>query len=430
MVAARQSPALALDFQLHTRQLEFVTATEHFLALVGGIGSGKTISGVVRSILASFGQIGDQRGRVPNSGMITAPTYPMLRDATLHTFFEYAGYPKRPGSLVADFNKSEMQATMINGSRILFRSADNPDRLRGPNLSYWFGDEAAMYSPAVWRVMIGRLREHGVFGYAWLSTTPRGRNWLWKQFVQTATKRHRIIKAKTRDNPFAAVDFVESLEAEYSGDFAAQELDGEFVAHEGLIYPEFDRDRHKLVGSVDLPHAKRIVAGVDWGFTNPGVITVGAAGGDGQVSVLAEEYRRQRRIEEWVDVAVQMRDTWGIERFYCDPSEPTYIDKFNQAGLKAEPANNDVNAGIQEVRRLLVVRRDDKPRLFVSSACGNLISEFEQYQWAEGRDGLTDKPLKANDHAMDALRYMLIALANFKPKKKLSSKAASWTGAA
>jgi phage terminase large subunit len=105
---------------------------------------------------------------------------------------------------------------------------------------------------------------------------------------------------------------------------------------------------------------------------------------------------------------------------YCNPSEPSYIDKFNQAGLKAEGTNNDVNAGIQEVRKLLVVR-DNRPRLLVDPRCANTISEFEQYQWLEGRDGLTDKPLKAVDHTMDALRYMVLAMAMPRPKKPLSA---------
>jgi phage terminase large subunit len=90
-----------------------------------------------------------------------------------------------------------------------------------------------------------------------------------------------------------------------------------------------------------------------------------------------------------------------------DPSAAGLIADMRFAGLAANGANNAVLDGIQLVKSLLAVQGDGRPRLTISPKCVNLIAEFESYCWKEGRAGLRDEPEKANDHAMDALRYAL-----------------------
>lgn len=392
-----------MDIHLHPKQMQFVLASEHHAAYVGGIGSGKSHAGCVRALMAAGGQIGGEIIPTPNLGVITAPTYGMLRDATLRTFLEIAG------KAVVDFNKSEMKATIANGSEVLFRSTENFERLRGPSISYWFGDEAALYPAGVRRIMLGRLRQHQRFGYDWLATTPRGRDWIYQTFALKPRQGYRLIRSRTAENIFLDAEFIQALRDEYTGDFAAQELDGEFIAHEGLIYPEFDPLPHVYRGKIEMAKYKGVIAGVDWGFVNPGVILVGGIDGDGRVDILHEEYQRKRRIEDWAAVAKELKATWNITRFVCDPSEPDYIRQFRDAGCDADGADNRVLPGIQEVRNHLVIREDKLPRLRFTPGCANTISEFGQYQWAANRDGMKDEPRKANDHAMDALRYLIMA---------------------
>ena len=99
-------------------QREFWGSPAKFRLFVGGIGSGKTRAGALEVLRQPGG----------STGMVLAPTYPMLRDATLRTFLELA----QRGGVLEDFRKAEMAATLMNGTTVLFRSADNPDRLRGP----------------------------------------------------------------------------------------------------------------------------------------------------------------------------------------------------------------------------------------------------------------------------------------------------------
>lgn len=401
---AEKKPRLPIRRTFYRQQYDFVTAEEHFLALIGGIGSGKSLAGAARALGAAYGRIGTQRIQTPNLGLITAPTYRMLEDSTLRTFLEVAE------GRVVDFIKSEMVAVLENGSEVLFRSVEDPERLRGPNVTWWFADEAAMYRPITWQIGIGRLRQYGA-GYAWLTTTPKGRNWLYKTFAQEQRDDHRLIRVRTTDNPYLDAAFVGALEQSYAGDFARQELDAEFVSFEGLIYPEYDAGVHRSVTPIDRERIVRVAAGVDWGYTNPGAILVGGLDGDGRLYVLHEEYARQRLVEDWTQIARQLTEIYGIDTFYCDPAEPTYIARFADAGLPAVKADNTVTEGIQAVKSRLVRRADGLPRLMVQAACANLLTEFEQYQWMTSRDGvMRDQPMKANDHALDALRYLVMGM--------------------
>lgn len=74
---------------------------------------------------------------------------------------------------------------------------------------------------------------------------------------------------------------------------------------------------------------------------------------------------------------------------------------------------NWVNLGIDKVQERLKGRlEDEKPVLMVTPNCENLIREFGIYSWKESPD--PDKnspgvPEEANNHAMDALRYLMIS---------------------
>ena len=377
--------------KLYPIQFDFVATPARFAAFIGGIGSGKTFAGCARA-LAECSR--------PGLGLIVAPTYPMLRDATWRTFQRVAG------AAILGFNKGEFRA-VVGGAEILFRSADDPERLRGPNISWAYVDEAALCHEMTWPIIMGRLREEGRAGPAWLTTTPKGRNWVWREFVESGREGYAVYRARTQDNPFLSPRFIADLEVAYSGNFARQELGGEFVAFEGLVYEEFDRLVHVAPQAAQFVQA---VAGVDWGYAHPSVILVVGLDSDGRGHVVAEYYERRRRIGEVVTAAQSLMAQWNIGTFYCDPSEPANIAEFANAGLPALAADNAVLAGIQRIKARLAVAGDGRPRLAVAPQCVNLISEFEGYCWKGGRSGLKDEPEKINDDAMDALRYAIMGI--------------------
>lgn len=205
--------------QLSRPQRAFLTSPAKFRLFVGGVGSGKSRAGCLECLRQPAG----------STGMVLAPTYPMLRDATLRAFLELA----QRGGVLKSFNRSEMVAHLIDGKTILFRSADDADRLRGPNLGWFYPDEAALMDREVWLIMLGRLREAP--GRAWVTTTPRGFNWLHDVFT-SGNPDYALFRSSTRDNTFLPDGFIASLEAAYTSDFARQEIDGEFMEPAGALF--------------------------------------------------------------------------------------------------------------------------------------------------------------------------------------------------
>ena len=64
------------------------------------------------------------------------------------------------------------------------------------------------------------------------------------------------------------------------------------------------------------------------------------------------------------------------------------------------------------MKNRLAVQGDGKPRLFFFRTLKNTLSEIYDYRWADGGNEVNarEEPVKLNDHAMDALRYMVMAL--------------------
>lgn len=171
-------------------------------------------------------------------GAIVAPTYPMLRDATLMTFLDLV----RRAKVLRKFHKQDMVAELTGNRTVLFRSADKPDRLRGPNLSWFWLDEAAMMDKQAWLIMMGRRRVKP--GLAWATTTPRGKNWVHEIFVENRRPDYACVRASSRTNQFLPDDFVQSLVDAYDEQFAAQEIDGDFLDDTlGRLIPDWHLDQ-------------------------------------------------------------------------------------------------------------------------------------------------------------------------------------------
>jgi len=72
-------------------------------------------------------------------------------------------------------------------------------------------------------------------------------------------------------------------------------------------------------------------------------------------------------------------------------------------------AKKEIRAGISAVAERLAPDAEGRPHLVVHSNCTNLIREIEGYVWDTRRSKADqpDRPLKKEDHAMDALRYLV-----------------------
>jgi predicted phage terminase large subunit-like protein len=222
---------------LHPAQKAFLHSDVLYRGFVGGIGCGK-------SWIGSWDLI--RRSRPGRLYMVLAPTYAMLADSTFRSFL--AVTDQLGLAETGDVKRSPPPSIKLaTGAEVLFRSTDDPERLRGPNLSGAWMDEASLMHADTFAIVIGRLREQGEQGWLSATFTPKGKaHWTYHTFA-TGRPDTAIFRARTRDNPFLPKNFYGSIRQQYTSALAAQELEGAFVDLAGAL---FQRDWFAVVDQV------------------------------------------------------------------------------------------------------------------------------------------------------------------------------------
>lgn len=377
---------IEIPYQPHQHQEKFHNSDKRIKFIIAGIRAGKTLACLIESILLSLK--GWKTFDVPNTGCIVAPTYPMLRDVIVPQFEQYC-----PPKVIRSFNKWELTCTFTNGSRILFRSSEYPERLRGLDLHWFYMDEAALMEKIVYDILMGRISQKQ--GCALLSTTPKGPGWI-KDLIESGDPDLFCKPFTSMDNPYFPREEIERLRSLYNDQFFEQELEARFITISGLIYPSFDREIHvkKVYGKFQM---EKYICGVDFGFAVPtSILSIGIK--DGIYNVVKEHFESSMIIPKVIEKIQEFNTDFKFARIYCDPSHPDFIKQMNDSFLRAEPGIRSVDKGISKIRDLLA-----SEKLYVDETCDNLIREFQTYHFKPG----IDKPVKKDDHALDALRYAL-----------------------
>ena len=378
-----------LNWELTAPQYKFFNSPARYRAFISGIGAGKSAAGFMCGLKEAIQQPG-------SVGVIIAPTYPLIKDVLWAELDKWT-----PRELIKDFSRRDNVLRLTNGSVIRFRSAENDrqiERLRGPSVAWFWIDEATLVPKITWDIMIGHLRQIGYDCKAWITATPKGYNWIHQIFVKEPMPDSFILSGvSSRSNIYLDEGYFKSLESQYTGQFAAQELNGEFVRFEGLVY-----NFTPAMIVRELPdHFDKIIFGVDWGFRAPScILAIGVKGES--VYVLEEFYQSRVTDDRLVKVAQAFQNKYGVGPFFCDPSGAASIEKFHREGIDARKANNDINAGIRAMTAKI-----ETNNFFVHQSCQNLINELNMYSYS---DNDKDKPVKMYDHALDSCRYSIMSL--------------------
>ena len=155
-----------------------------------------------------------------------------------------------------------------------------------------------------------------------------------------------------------------------------------------------------------------VSAGMDFGFSDPFVIEVGAKIGSCWLNFY-EVYHERLSIGEVLKVSVQTVRKFGIERVWADSEDPQMIQYLQSHGLPVVPNQiKNVEYGIQTVYSLMKQIVDHPvlgpgPKFRVDrAACPNLVREASRYGHAVVRGEVrTGKPVDKHNHAWDSVRY-------------------------
>ena len=240
-----------MDFELLPAQKEFFIVPEsnssnRDIALyMGGFGSGKTFVGSLMGICLAMKYAGIV-------GLVGALTYTLLRDTTLKQYLEHLENMGFVDGYHYEYKKAEDKLVFKNGSEILFRHLQEPNKLKSLNLGFVELEEMSDTPESTFKMLLSRLRQnikpewaemgfkYRLFGH----TNPEAnKGWIYKYFVEQKPDNYRLIQAPTTQNKFLAKDSVESLKEIYDPEYYRINVLGEFGDYtSGLVVKNFNSD--------------------------------------------------------------------------------------------------------------------------------------------------------------------------------------------
>lgn len=431
----------ALDLNPGAQQ-EFVHSPAKYAAYIGGVGAGKTYAGIARGLRLSLQPKPHESFHAPR-GVIAASSYPVLNDVIIPTLQELIGTTGL-ADWSKDYKKQLRELTLINGAVIRLRSLDKPDWMRGPEYSWFFIDEGRNVGMDAWKVLTGRLRQKGYSQSGFVCSTPNGYDWMWRVFHEDSEARVPgavWYNAPTTENKHLPDGYIENLQANYSGRFYEQEVEGRFVGLvEGGVLPYWDPQEHLVPLEYDpeLP----LYSGWDFGFGDLGVCVFF------QVKWVEKEgsYMGPRVKLPWLlilDVIAEKEWTaadWA--RAYHEAlagefrGRKTDGDFGDPAGMQRNPSTGssvitDLNtAGVpvgpvtkrpQDWSLRILNNMMAGGRVLAAKGSADMMSQaFASHKWKLGPDGERAQREPVHDwtsHYVDAIRYGASATLAFGPQE-------------
>lgn len=327
-----------------------------------------------------------------------APTFQQARDIA------WEQLKKDVSQSGANINETRLEIRLPNTfgteSLIVLRGWESIETLRGQLFDMIVLDEVASMRN-FWRsweeVVRPTLTDRK--GEVLFISTPKGFNHFYDLFnLQETDPDFKSFHFTSYDNPHIPSEEIDKAKQQLTEDRFSQEYLADFRKTEGLVYKEFDRQRHVFSEQVYNPVDR--LAGIDWGWTNPASSHLIEKDTDRHYWISQEFYKTGQTTAQIVEHVLSLKPN----KVYPDPAEPDRNEEARRAGLNIREVSKDVEAGINCVQELL-----KQNRLHVHSSCVNLINEFETYSYPDKKPNQNEyeAPIKENDHALDEIRYVL-----------------------
>ena len=301
-------------------------------------------------------------------------------------------------------SRLEIRTKTLQGgeSLIILRGWESVENLRGQAFDFICLDEVAMmrnFWVNWYEVLRPTLTDRK--GQAMFASTPQGFNHFYDLCNQELKdSEFKSFHFTSWDNPHIPKEELESAKKSLPEEQFLQEYEASFQKTQGLVYKEFNREKHLYEKLSDKDYQK--FGSIDFGFRNPtAVLDIRV---DGENILVEDEWYKRERTE--IQVAEYVK-ACGFKAVYPDPENPSAIEELRRKGVnvrEVQKGKDSIKHGINAIKELLVTGR-----LKINKKCVNLISEFEMYSYDDDKSERNDNenPVKSNDHALDSLRYFV-----------------------
>lgn len=224
------------------------------------------------------------------------------------------------------------------------------------------------------------------------------------------------------DNPHLDQEALQRSLAATSAHLVDARAHGRITTAEGLVY-RLDRSQH-VVRSFAPPADWARYLSIDFGTRNPAAWVWGALDPtDDVLHVYREHYQAGWTTHEhWTANRPIIEADPALEEAIADPEDLNARMQLAELGLETRIADKDIRGGIDAVSERLAFDVNGKPGMVIHDCCRHLVQEFEGYRWPKQKGAAADgreQPVKKDDHALDALRYLCLYLKTHGPEAPL-----------
>lgn len=410
----------------HFEDFIFYWATK-FMLLVGGYGSSKSYHVALKVILKLLEE--------KRTALVVREVYETHKDSTFALFVEIiselgllddSGRRKIARGKVKA-KESPYELRFSNGSRIIFKGMDKPEKLKSiHNVSLIWLEECSEIKYAGFKELIGRLRHPTLDLYMILSTNPVSEeNWTYTHFFkdelnetfalddQELYKKGSIIVGDTYyhhstadDNLFLPESYIEQLEdmKNYDPDLHRVARKGHFGVSGTRVLPQFKVESHsevmEAVNNIKNP-IKRV--GMDFGFVESyNAVLRMAVDPEKKYLYIYWEYYKNNMTDDKTEKELK-EEGLDKEKIIADSAEPKTIRYYRQQGFNMFGAKKYNGSRLQNTKKVKRFRK-----IICSDECKNTIRELKTLTYKKDRQGkVIYDEFNIDPHTFEAIWYGL-----------------------
>lgn len=386
-----------------------------FYFLVGGYGSSKSYHVATKLLLKLASE--------KRLALVVREVYDTIRDSCFSLFEEVA---LRIG--IYDhlkFKTSPMQVIFPNGSKIIFKGLDNPQKLKSINgVSIVWLEECSECKYEAYKELLGRLRHKELSNHIICSTNPVGTdNWTYSHFFKNDENNkiilddeilylNRIVKTNNtyyhhstcEDNAFLPQSYIDELNQmrEYDFDLYRVARLGHYGANGEKVLPQFKVLEHdKVMDFANKCPSRYIKTGMDFGFvTSYNAVIQMAIDDKNKDLYIFNEYYSKGKTDDEIGKEIEEFKNFII---IADNAEPKSIAYFNRLGYKMKACKKFAGSRLANTKKIKRFKN-----IYCSDKCKHTIKELKNLTYKKDRRGnIVEDEFNIDPHTFSAIWYGL-----------------------
>lgn len=422
---------MVIDKEVNPRFEDFIFDWDYkTYLLVGGYGSSKSYHTAFKILVELYS--------TKRKALVIREVYETHRDSTFSLFKEILEEMGLLGDSKRDLSKgkvlaleSPLKLKFPNGSTIIFKGMDKPQKLKSINgVSIVWLEECSEIKYSGYKELLGRLRHPTLSLHFILSTNPVGtENWVYTHFFKRIDEEGqeivvlddlKLYQKKTivkngvyyhhsvaDDNVFLPSSYIKTLDdlKAYDPDLYRIARKGRFGINGIRVLPNFEiADTHEEVmdAVTTIPRQFKKV-GFDFGFeTSYNAILRMAIDDKNKWLYIYWEYYKNKMTDDRTAIELT-KEGLQNEQIIADCEDPKAITYYAQSGFKIRGCKKFAGSRLANTKKCKRFKR-----IICSPNCVNTIRELRTLTYAkDGKDNLMYDEFNIDPHTFSAMWYGL-----------------------